>query len=448
MPSAFVQRIRAYLNKREDVRRIASNAGWLLSDRALRLLLTLLVSAWVARYLGAEQYGYISIALAYLALAAPLLKLGLDTLVIRFLVEGETPPEVIMGTAFRLRLAAAALLLPLVVLLVARLYPQNGIIALLTAVLALGVLLESFDVIDFWFQSQLNSRYTVWSRNAAYLLTSAAKVAAVLAQAPLMVFGLLYLLDTLMYIAALGYAYRRVGGSARGWRWDAAVARRLLRLGMPLMLSAVAISLYMRIDQLMLSLLMPEGQGEAAVGVYAVAVRLSEAWYFVPAAVVSSVFPMILQTKKQDERLYRKRVQRLFNMMVLVSYAFAIPTTLAAPWIIDVLFGPEYAQAAPQLAVLSWAGVWVALGVARSSVLQAENIFWFSVWATVLGAVVNIVLNWVLIPPLGGLGCAAATFVSYGLSAFLSSFLFTNTRFLGIMQSQALVYPNPFQRQQ
>jgi PST family polysaccharide transporter len=157
---------------------------------------------------------------------------------------------------------------------------------------------------------------------------------------------------------------------------------------------------------------------------------------------------MILQTKKQDERLYRKRVQRLFNMMVLVSYAFAIPTTLAAPWIIDVLFGPEYAQAAPQLAVLSWAGVWVALGVARSSVLQAENIFWFSVWATVLGAVVNIVLNWVLIPPLGGLGCAAATFVSYGLSAFLSSFLFTNTRFLGIMQSQALVYPNPFQRQQ
>jgi PST family polysaccharide transporter len=137
-------------------------------------------------------------------------------------------------------------------------------------------------------------------------------------------------------------------------------------------------------------------------------------------------------------------VQRLFNMMVLVSYAFAIPTTLAAPWIIDVLFGPEYAQAAPQLAVLSWAGVWVALGVARTYILNAENANVLSVYGTVGGAVVNIILNFVFIPSLGGLGCAIATVLAQIYAAHLSTWLMPRVRHLAWYQTIALVFPNPF----
>ncbi len=439
----LVERLKAYLQSRPDVRRIVANTGWLLSDRVMRLVLVLLVSAWVTRYLGAEQYGYLSIAQAVLSLTAPLLRLGMDTLIIRLLVEGDYDRDQIMGTSFVIRLVAALVVLPTAVLVTALTYPHNLTIALLTAMLGLAALAESFDVIDFWNQSQVNSLSTVIARNLAFVITSGLKVVAVLLQMPLEVFGLIYALDTLLYVLLLVMVYRRRGGQLKQWRWSTAMAKTLLKLSAPLIISGVAVSLYMRVDQIMLSLMLPSGEGERAVGIYSVAVRLSEIWYFVPGAVISSVFPAILLTKRQDEALYRKRVQRLFNLIVLIGYVFALPVTLLAPVVIDVLFGPEFAEAAPQLAVLAWAGVWVGLSVARTPVLHAQNFIKLSGVGALSGAVVNCLLNLMLIPSYAGIGCAIATFISYSVSAWLSSFLYAETTPIGFMQLRALIWPNP-----
>ncbi|XWX02877.1 flippase [Aggregatilineales bacterium SYSU G02658] len=442
----LVERLRAYLQSRPDVRQIVTNAGWLVSDRVIRLVLVLLVSAWVTRYLGAEQYGYLSIAQAILALAIPLLRLGMDTLIVRLLVEGDYAREAVLGTGFVIRLIAALVALPTVVIFTALAYPHNLVIALIAAMLGVAALAESFDVIDFWNQSQVAARRTVIARNVAFIVTSGLKVGAILLEQPLEVFGLLYALDTALYVALLVGVYQRSGGRVASWRWDASLAKTLLTLSAPLIVSGIAVSLYMRIDQLMLSLLLPAGEGERAVGIYSVAVRLSEAWYFVPLAIISSVFPAILQSKRQDEILYRKRVQRLFNLVTLVGYGFAVPVTLLAPTIVNALFGPEFAEAAPQLAVLAWAGVWIGLGSARTPVLQAERMLEIIMFGTVCGTIVNILLNAALIPRYEGMGCAVATLISYGVSACLSSFFSAKTAPFGWMQLKAIVSPNPMMR--
>jgi PST family polysaccharide transporter len=440
---ALVERLKAYLQSRPDVRQIVTNAGWLVSDRVIRLMLVLLVSAWVTRYLGAEQFGYLSIAQAILALAVPLLRLGMDTLIVRLLVEGDYDRDAVLGTSFAIRLMAALVALPAVVIFTALTYPQHLVIALIAAMLGVAALAESFDVIDFWNQSQVAARHTVIARNAAFVVASGLKVGAILLQMPLEVFGLLYALDTLLYVALLVAVYQRRGGRVQGWRWDASLAVTLLKLSAPLIISGIAVSLYMRIDQLMLSVMLPVGEAERAVGVYSVAVRLSETWYFVPGAIISSVFPAILLSKRQDETLYRKRIQRLFNLVVLVGYAFAIPVTLLAPVIIDVLFGPEFAEAAPQLAVLAWSGVWVGLGLVRTSVLQAEHRNVYSMYAVGAGVFSNIALNWLLIPLWGGFGCAIATLATQVLAAHASTYLMPHVGFLAKMQTMALLYPNP-----
>jgi PST family polysaccharide transporter len=442
-PFSYIARFRAYLDSRPDVRKIVNNASWLFSDRVIRLVVTLFVSSWVARYLGTEQFGILSLAITFTSLGLPLIRLGLDSLIVQFLVQEEATQQDVLGTAFRMRLVAALIVLPIVLLLTMRLYGDNPIIGALSSLLAIGVLIESFDVIDFWFQSQLSSRYVVWARNVTFLLTSAGKVFAILLQAPLLVFGVLYMLDTVMYIVTLIYTYHHSGNRISQWEWNTDLAKKLLRLGAPLILSGIAVSLYMRIDQLMLSFLIPGKQGEEAVGVYAVAVRLSEAWYFVPLVIVSSMFPAILLSKKTSEELYRKRIQRLFNIAVLISYVFAIPITFLSPIIINLLFGAEYAEAASQLAVLVWAGVWVALGVCRSFVLLAENANELTLYGTIIGAVINIILNFILIPTLGGLGCAIATLIAQIFAAHLSTFLHPRLRFLGWSQTVALVLPNP-----
>jgi PST family polysaccharide transporter len=252
------------------------------------------------------------------------------------------------------------------------------------------------------------------------------------------------MLDTILFMLILVGNYQRTGESIFRWRFDKERARTLLREGWVLILGGVAVSLYMRIDQVMLAQMIPGAAGEAAVGVYSAAVRLSEAWYFVPGAIVTSTFSTIILTKKQSETLYRARVQRLFKMVVLISYVFAIGLTLFSGLIIDILLGAEYAEAAPMLIVLAWAGVWTSLGVARNPMLHAENVVTISMQTTIMGAATNILLNIFMIPLWGAMGSAIATLIAQFVAAHLSTYLFKQTRFLAIYQTQALLNPNPF----
>ena len=438
--------IRDYLANRPDVRKILSNTGWLFSDKVIRMTVGLLVGAWVARYLGTGQYGQLSLALAYLALALPLAKLGLDTVVLRDIVHHENAEERhrILGTAFTLRLISGLILVPLLTLIVMVLRPTDTTIHLFVVLFSIGAIFRAFEVIDFWFRSQVESKYTVYVRNIAVTITAILKVLAILAQAPLLVFGVLYFLDVALFMLGLAVIYHYKEGAFHKWSFSKQQAVTLLGASWPLIFAGLAVSIYSRIDQLMHAQLIPGEPGEEAVGLYAAAVRIAEAWYFVPAAIVSSVFPAILQTKVQSTTLYRKRLQRLFNLMVLISYGVAIPMTFLSRFVTDMLYGSDYAQSAPILAMLTWSGIWVALGLARTPILHAEEVLKFSILATMLGAGSNIMFNLFLIPALGGIGSAIATFISYGISAYLSSFILRTSVPIGKMQTLALIYPNPF----
>lgn len=441
-----IRRIAAHLQSRPDIRKIASNVGWLMLDRVLRFVLVILVSAWVVRYLGAEQYGYLSIAMALTSIAVPVIRLGLDTIIIQRLVDDTSLKSVLLGSAFGLRIVSSLVIGVLLVGIAFTVYADNPVIGLITLFMVIGIIAESIDVIDFWNQSQLKSVHTVLARSLAFLASNVLKVLAIVAQAPLEIFGLLYLVDSTLYGVMLVIMFTRNGGTLRSWRWNKQLSIELLKRCAPLIISAFAVSLYMRIDQIMLSLLLPQDVGERAVGIYSIAVRLSETWYFIPTAIIGSVFPMIIESKRTDEVLYRKRIQRLFNTVTLVSYVIVLPLTFTAHIIIDLLFGVEFSEATAQFVVLTWAGIWVLLGVARSYLLHTESRLSLTMWTTIGGAILNIVLNFALIPSLGGLGCAIATLIAQIITAHLSGYLSADVRFIAQAQSRSLIWPNPFSR--
>lgn len=437
----YSTRIKAYLLNRPDIQKILANTGWLFSDSILRLFLTVIVSAWVARYLGTERYGQLNLAIAYVVLAAPIAKLGLDQIVVKRLVQSPDDVGRILGTAFWMRIITALVLLIPLLFIVNSLHPDQPIIVFLALLLGIGTVFQALEVLNHWFQSQVESKHSVIARNMSFILTSGLKVLAILAGGSLVVFGFLYLLDIVTSMLLLLWIYLRRAHHTWSVSWD--YARGLIRESAPLIIAGLAISVYMRIDQIMLGQLLPTDEATSAVGVYAAAVRISEMWYFVPGAVVASIFPALLQSKQQSESLYRKRLQRLFNLMVFIAYTVAIPMTLLSGTIIHVLFGAEYADAGPVLAVLVWAGVWVAMGLARSQVLVAENLAHLSMWSTLAGAVTNVALNFVLIPQMGALGCAVATLVAQVMAAQITTLFFHQTRTFGWMQTSALIYPNP-----
>lgn len=198
----------------------------------------------------------------------------------------------------------------------------------------------------------------------------------------------------------------------------------------------------MKIDQIMLGQMLNDN----AVGVYSAAVRISEVWYFIPMVIVASVFPAILEAKKRDESQYQQRLQRLYDLMVALSVFVALPMTFLSNHIVTSLFGSAYTQAGPILAIHIWASVFVFLGVASSQYFVAENRQIISMQRTLLGAVVNIFLNFFLIPVLGSIGAAIATIFSYAIADFFSDLLQKETRFMFAMKINSMNFFSSFQR--
>ena len=198
------------------------------------------------------------------------------------------------------------------------------------------------------------------------------------------------------------------------------MAQRMMRDAWPLIFAGLSVSVYMKIDQVMLG----EMIGESAVGIYATAVKISELWYFIPAAIAGSVFPKIVSTKENaSQAVYDERMQVFYDAVALISYLIIIPVVLSATPLIELLFGVEYAASAPILQVHIWAFLFVSLGVARGKWLVAENFTRFAMFASLLGAIANVGLNIILIPTHAGLGAAWATLLSYGVSVYVSLLL-------------------------
>ena len=380
------------------------NTVWLMAGKVLRLGMALFVAVWMARYLGPERFGVWSYAISFVGIFAVLAKLGLDSIVVRDLVRlDDGARHGVVGTAFFLKLAGAALLM---MVLVPAVYFMPGHHAdALIFLIAAAAFLQSFGAIDLYFQSRVLGRLSVYANVGALMAASALKVALIVLEAPLIAFAWAVIFENA--VLALGYAflYARQGRFFRQWRFDRTLAARLLHDSWPMILSGMVVAVYMKIDQVMLMQML----GSEAVGQYAVAVRLSEVWYFIPTVIVTSLFPAIVRARELSTTLYYARLQRLYDFMAMLGISVALVMTFASDWVVARLYGLAYQDSGGVLAINIWAGVFVFLGVAYSKYLVTENLMKKSLYRTSAGMIVNIVLNLLMIPKYGIYGAAIAT---------------------------------------
>ena len=429
--------VRTRLDERHNLQKIITNTGWLFADKILRMGVGLFVGVWVARYLGPEQYGILNYALAFVGLFSVLSTLGLDGIVVRELVKYPERQNEILGSAFLLKLSGGCLAFVAVVIVSAMMKPEDTLTRLIIGIVGFGFIVQSFKTIDLWFRSQVASKYTVLSENSSFVLASVTKVALILKRASLLAFVIVNLGQTILSMIGLIFFFKKKGKSLIQWRPAYSVAVSLIKESWPLIFAGLAIAIYMKIDQIMLG----EMIGKKAVGTYAAAVRLSEIWYFIPMAIASSVFPAIVKSKQLGEKIYKHRIQKFYDLNATLAYLLSIPITFLAPFIIRTLYGDAYAGAEAIFAIHIWACLFVFLGVARSQYLVNEGLIKFSFFATAAGAIINLGLNFILIPLYEGVGAAIATVVSYGASAYLSSFVYPRLFETGVMQSKAFIAP-------
>lgn len=385
-------------------RKYAVNTSWLLLERIIRMVLALLVGVYVVRYLGPNQFGQLSYAQSFVAIFAPLAALGLDGVVTRDLVKFPDRKQALLGTAFWLKILGAAFSLILIILAgaITDNTQQDNLFILL---LSVGLFFQALSVIDLFFQSFAQSRYVVQVQLVQTVISSVVKVALVLVEAPLWLFVASYVFDAICL--ALGFLFlAKIRGLLDVFRmFDFTDAKHLLRESLPLVFSGLAVALYMRVDQVMLK----EILGNDAVGQFSAALKLSEAWYFIPIAICNSLFPAIVAGKSLGEKVYCSRLQKLYDLMVVLSVVVAIPVTFLAEPIIRSLYGYAYDEAILVLQVHIWTAPFVFLGVAMSTWLISEGFGKKSLYRTIVGATVNIGANLWLIPNYGPSGAAVAT---------------------------------------
>ncbi len=402
---AFVRR---RIEHRTNLVKIVDNMGWLFFDKVLRMGVGLLVGVWVARYLGPEQFGLFSFVFAFVGMFGAVAGLGLQNIVVRDIVRDPSCKEETLGTAAMLQLVGGMLAYGCVMGTIFLLRPEETMAKLLVAILGSVLLFKFSDVALYWFESQVLSKYTVWAQNGCFLIFAAIKVSLILTSASLSAFAWATAAEAALVSLVVFYVLGLRGPKFQQLRFSILRTKSLLGDSWPLLLSSMAVMVYMRTDQIMLGQML----GDDAVGIYSAAVRISEVWYFIPMMIVASVFPAILEAKKRDEKQYLQRLQRLYDLMVRLSVAIALPMTFISTPLVVALFGAAYVESGPVLAIHIWASVFVFLGVASSQWFIAENRQLLSFQRTVLGAVINIVLNFILIPRFGVVGSAYATVIA------------------------------------
>ena len=412
------------------------NTSWLFAEKIFRMIVGLFVGIWVARYLGPSKYGILSYAQSFVGLFSPIATLGLNGIIIRELVKYPEKEKELLGTAFVLKLFGAILTL-IILYTVIHFTSNDQYTHILIFIIASAIIFQSFNVIDFYFQAKVKSKYIVFVNSFSLFISSLAKIYLILIKAPLITFAWVVLFDNI--ILAIGYLwvyyFQKKEFFLKRIKFSIKFAKSLLKDSWPLVLSGMVIAVYMRIDQVMIK----EMLDSKAVGNYAAAVRLSEAWYFIAMVVSSSLFPAIVNAKKVSKELYYERLQKLYDLMVLLALSVAIPVTFLSDWIINFLYGSEFSTAVDVLKIHIWAGIFVFLGVASSKWFIAENLQKYSFYRVLSGSVVNVILNFILIPKFGIKGAAVATLISQIIAAYLFDVFTLKTKIIFFMKTRSLL---------
>jgi len=427
------------------LRQIISNTAWMFSEKIIQLGLSLLVGVWVTRYLGPTQFGTLTYAVTFVSMFGAITSLGaLGTLLVRDIAIDPTCKDETLGTAFVLQLMSGIVTVFLAVGTVSLVNPHEPLTHWLVAILATGTIFSAFNTIDFWFQSQLQSKYTGFARNSAYVLMCAVRLLLIQMKAQLIMFVWASFVE--MALAGLGLAvmYRIQGSSIQGWRVSLRRAKELLQECWPLIVSSFAIYIYADIDQLMLGFLLKDNK--AQLGFYAAAVKISRLLDTFPMILAASIVPKLARLKDKNHEDYLQKIQIYFDVSTAFWIATAIPVSILSPYIVHGIYGEKFSASIPVLSLYVWSQFNAIWGVARSSVLTIEKKLHLMPIFTIIGAVVNIVLNYFFIPNYGAMGATIATIITYAVVIFLINFLIKDLRFVGILIVRSLNLYSAFTR--
>lgn len=389
------------------------NSLWILLEKVSRIISGILVGVLVARFLGPAQFGTISYALSIIAIFTIISTLGLDGLVVRELITRKERINEILGTAFWLRFFGAIL-----VVLLATSYsylrdtPERVMIVFL---ISISIVFQSITVIDFYFQSQVKGKYSAINQIITLFLSAIVKLMLIYFQSPLIWFASMVVFESVLTSILQLYFFKQQGYFISNWSFSFDETKKLLFYSWPIIISAFIQMLYQKSNEILILRFLHDMD---LVGQYAAAVRISEASYFIPVAIVAAVMPGIINTNDNKE-LQKERFIQLSSLLIWLSIIIIIGGLLFGDWIIGFLYKNKYYLSPGVFKIHIFSIIPSFFGTALGGWLIVQNRQKIITMLQIVNLVVYIPACFYLIPKYQINGAALAINVTYYFSLFI-----------------------------
>lgn len=400
------------------------NFNWLLVEKIIQIFGGLFIGVWVARYLGPFDFGIFSYALAFIAFFSWLSQLGLNQIIVREITKSPENTFEILGTAFFIKLLGGIISVGLIFLSINFVKTNNSLIKTLILLLSFVYIFQSLDIIEFYYQANVLSKYSVIVKNIAFLTSSALKIFFILNEFSVVYFALANVIDMFLVGVLLLFVYTATGHSIKNWKINKIIAAELIKYSWPLMISSFLITIHMKIDLIMIGSMLNIKE----VGTYSIAVRLSESWYFIPSIIVSTLLPYFVDLREKNKYLYTKQLIQLLSFMFWLGVFVGIITLAFGKELILFFFGDQYTNSFFPLAINIWGGIFISQGLVCGIWLITENLQIYRLYVQFVSAFFNIVSNLIIIPILGISGAALSTFLTYFIATWILGLFFRKTR--------------------
>lgn len=402
--------------------RFFSNTMWDIGGKVFQMFLTLVVGMLTARYLGPSNYGIIGETASYVSFFSVFCQLGFTSTAVKEIMDSKDRQGEILGTTIFLRICTSLVSSAAIACLMYVLKDGDRVIVWVAFLQSLSLIFQSFEMIHYWYQSRLETEVSVKIQSLAYVIMAVYKVAILVFGKSVEWFAFSTALEAFVVAIALLWVYTR--GEGQRLTISLSAGKEIFQRSYHFILSGLMATIYGEMDKIMLG----EMLSEAAVGFYTAATKISTMWSFVITALINSSRPVIFANRNKSYELYIKQNKRLYAAIIWIGIAAGVFFTVFGKWIILLMYGSEYLPATSSLQISAWYTMFAMLGTARGIWVVSENKAKYVKYYLGIGAILNVILNYLLIPQCGPGGAAAATLITQMFTAVFAPAIFKETR--------------------
>ena len=402
--------------------RIVKNASWLITGRVIQMVLSFVIGLLIARYLGPSNYGIINYAAAYITFFSTFCTLGINSVIVKNIIDHPEQEGETIGTTIILRLISSLLSIFTIFGIVCVFDGKEPTTIMVVVLYSISLIFQVFDTLNYWFQSKLLSKYYAFATLIAYCIASVYKVILLIFGMSVHWFAVSNSVDLAVVAVVLFIFYKKCNGPK--FTFSVSKAKELLSVSYSYILSGLIVSIYSATDKIMIK----QMSEESVVGYYSLAVSISTIWTFVLSAIIDSMKPSIMEYHNTDKEKYYLMNKRLYAIIFYISYGMSLVICLIAPQFIRIVYGDSYLPSVTPLRIVVWYVAFSYLGVARDIWVVCENNQKILKYLYIGSAILNIVLNMLLIPLFGASGAAIASLATQISTIFGFPMLFKRYR--------------------